>query len=348
MLAGADLWSLLSLTAVPLVQLLALVLAGIALHRVGILDEPSIDRLVRLVISVTLPCLMFSTVVRQFRPYTPEFARWYVLPLAAVGMVGLAAAVAAGAARWLVVPERRGAFRVVCVFHNAGYLNIPIVAALYGQEAGNGRSADQMLVILFLFILGISPLMWSVGVSWLRTDGPEARGDGAWRIQQMISPPFVANVAAVVLCLTDVPTRVSGYRLEQMLAPVRWTGECTIPLIMLTLGGILAGLRSKRAVGVASVLAAMGLRFVAMPLAGLGLLGWLVAHGLLAKSYAIILFLQTMMPTATGMAVAARRYGSVQTSEYVNGAVFILYVVSLVIIPFWLMVWGAVQGFGIP
>jgi hypothetical protein len=55
-----------------------------------------------------------------------------------------------------------------------------------------------------------------------------------------------------------------------------------------------------------------------------------------------------MMPTATGMAVAARRYGSDDTSQYVGRAVFILYIVCLFTIPFWLMVWALAHGFDVP
>ena len=340
-------WSLLSLTGAPLLQLLALVVAGIVLYRLRILDEPMVDRLARLVISVTLPCLILATIVTRFRPYAAGFAGWYVLPLAAVGVVMAAAAVASVMARWIVPAPRRPAFRVVCSFHNAGYLNIPIVAAIYAHGEGHG-DAEGMLVLLFLFILGISPMMWSLGVRWLRADGGPPSVNRGWRVRQILSPPFVANVLAVGLCLLNLPTRVGAETLAQVLAPIRWTGDCTIPLIMLTLGGILAGLRSAQRPPMRSIVAAGGFRFVVMPLLGLAVLGGLLAHGWLPKGYAVILFLQTMMPTATGMAVAARRYGSAETSEYVNGMVFVLYLAALVVIPFWLMVWGGLFGFAVP
>lgn len=347
MLAVGDCWSLLSITAVPLLQLMALVLAGTLLYRFGVLSDTTVDLLVRLVITLTLPCLIVSKIVSQFRPYQPQFAHWYLLPAAAVAMVSLTALVATVVARWIVPFEYRRAFRVLCAFHNAGYLNIPIIAALYATESVNGQSADQMLVVLFLFILGISPMMWTLGVRWLRSPQTALAKDRRWRIKQIISPPFVANVLGVILCLLDVPTRIAPARLEQILAPVTWVGQCTIPLIMLSLGGILAGLRGGQRPPIGSILAAAVLRFVVIPLTGLAVLGWLLGHHLLPKSYAVILFLQTMMPTATGMAVAARRYGTSQTSQYVGRVVFILYLACLVAIPFWLMVWAAVHGFAI-
>ncbi|MFQ6049403.1 MAG: AEC family transporter, partial [Phycisphaerae bacterium] len=250
--------------------------------------------------------------------------------------------------RWTAPAKHRQAFRVICTFHNAGYLNIPIVAALYGPGQRYGISADQMLVVLFLFILGISPLMWSLGVRWLRADASGPATHSRRRLRQMISPPFLAHAVAVSLCLLDLPPRISPAVLQRVLAPVQWTGACTIPLMMLVLGGILAGLRPDQRLARGSVLAAAVMRFLLLPALGLAVLMWLLERGWLSKAYAVILFLQTMMPTATGMAVAARRYGTPATSEYVGGTVFALYVASIGAIPAWLAVWGLVVGFHVP
>lgn len=347
MLASTDFASLLWLTAAPMLQLLALVVGGLILFRLSVLDASAVDVLARLVLTVTLPCMIVDKVVMQFRPYSEQFAHWYIMPLAAFVIVGVAAVLSGAVAHWVVPFERRRAFRVVCSFHNAGYLNIPIVAVLYSQGTHHGRSADEMLVVLFLFILGISPLMWSVGVKWLRTDGRDDDGPSGSGLRKLLSPPFLANVLAIGVCLLNLPTWVSSETLGRVLAPVHWTGQATIPLIMLSLGGILAELRGARRPPVRSIMAAMGLRFVLFPIVGWAVLGGLAGAGILAKPYAVILFLQTIMPTATGMAVAARRYGTTETSEFVNGAVFVLYLVALVAIPVWLMIWALTYGFAI-
>ena len=157
--------------------------------------------------------------------------------------------------------------------------------------------------------------------------------------------PFISSVTAVCLCLAGAPQSMPGEWLGALLNPLVILGECAVPVIMISLGGMLAALElngqfAKREIGVAAVI-----RLIGLPAVAFGVLVFLLQREVIPLAWAVLLFIQTMTPTATNIAVIARRYGSPEASIYLNRGLLILYVACLVTIPIWLAVWAASVGF---
>lgn len=329
-------WSIL-----PLARLGALVAIGAILFRKQIMTKAAVDALARLTVALLLPSFIAASILTQFRPGREFYEGWYFLPISAVAMIAgfalLAWPIAAGARRWL-----HPRYTVATLsFHNAGYLAIPIVTELYAREPLQ-QYQGSMLALLFLFIMGISPLMWSVGVAAFREPaGPD--GPPAWR--QAISPPFVASVVSVLACLLGIPTWVEPPVLTQILSPFTLLGNCTVPLMMLILGATLVQLDRSYRPPVWLSAAALALRLVLFPAMVFGLLGLLLHAGWLDRPKAVILFIESAMPTAVAMTVIAHRYGSERAAHAVSGLIFLQYLFAAATLPIWLTAWGAVFGY---
>jgi len=350
--ASTDLQAILPITLGPLAKIFALSLIGALLWRFKVLDSQGVDTLTRLVVQLLLPLLIFTEVVDQFRPEAPEYAGWSLMPLVAILTIGAALGFAVLPARLLCAPQKRRPFAAMLAFHNAGYIPLALIDAIYGQRPELAAAHDHMLVLLFLYLLGQSPLLWLLGVSILRKTREEgARGpaeaNGLRRWLGILSPPFVANVAAIGLCLLRVPQSVPAAWVGALLSPLKLLGQCTTPVIMVTLGAMLGELDfsnrpAKREIGSLALL-----RLMALPGAGYLILAALLHAGLLPRSWAMLLFLQTLTPTATNLAVMARAYGSDEASDFVNHSILVLYVASLATIPFWLTLWAAKIGLNV-
>ncbi|OPZ22409.1 MAG: Membrane transport protein [candidate division BRC1 bacterium ADurb.BinA364] len=339
----------LPMTFPPLAGIFLMIALGAILNKRGMLGASSIDALVGLVVNVTLPLLIFCQVVGEFRPDAPEYAGWAVLPLAAIASTLFSLALAYFIARPLCRAERRRPFMAMTAFQNSGFIPLAVMAGLFGGDPAQQALRDRMQVMLFLYILGFSPFMWASSVAILRGGRPLAAGESnGWRrkLRGAINPPFVSNVAAIALCLARLPERLPEESLAAMLAPFRALGDCTVPIVMLALGGMLSSLDfakrpAKREIGVL-ILIRLGL------LPGLWFAGIHALPALqgAALAMAFVLFVESTMPSATNMAVIARHYGEAHAEDFINHAMFFCYLAALATVPIWLTAWA--MAFGLP
>jgi predicted permease len=334
----------------PLGTILVPCLLGAGLLKLKIIDQKAVDVLTRLVVQVFVPCLIFSKVVGEFRPGTAEYAGWYWMPLVALVSISLVLLMSAGVSRLVCPPINRRPFTIMLGFQNAGYFPLVILAGLYGQNPETAPFLDRTLVLLFLFILGQSPLMWVLSVAIIRKtrnpgNGAGANGNGAAKWTEILTMPFLSSVTAICICLSGAPQRIPPEWLAACLNPLSILGDCAVPVIMISLGGMLASLEfdgqfARREIGIAAII-----RLIGLPALAFGLLGFLLAREIIPMAWAVLLFVQTMTPTATNIAVIARRYGSPEASIYLNRGLLILYLACLVTIPIWLAVWATSIGF---
>ena len=343
-LAAID-WSqmgqLAGMSILPLVRLGVLVAVGAVLFRRGTITKATVDALSRLTVALLLPAFVATSVLSQFRPGHDFYQGWYFLPISAVLMIAAFAVLA-----WPIAYSGRNwlhpRYTVATLsFHNAGYLAIPIVTELYAHGP-LARHQGGMQALLFLFIMGISPLMWSVGVMAFR-GGVQADGDATWR--KAISPPFVASVASVLACLLQIPQQVSPETLTQILSPFTMLGTCTVPLMMLILGATLVQLDHSYRPPLGLSAMALTLRLVIFPALVFGLLSLLLHWGVLDRSKAIILFIESAMPTAVAMTVIAHRYGNERVAQAASGLIFLQYLFAAATLPIWLTIWGLLYGY---
>ncbi len=330
-------------SVIPLAKLGVLVALGAILFRKQVITKTTVDALLRVTVALLLPCYIATSILPQFRPGQAFYHGWYFLPISAVLMIGAFAVLAWPISRagrnWL---EPRYTLATLS-FHNAGYLALPIIAELYGYGQLKAQQG-AMLALLFLFIMGVSPLLWSVGVLAFReTEG--TNGEATWR--KAISPPFVASATSVTACLLHIPQQVNPAVLKQILSPFAALGACTVPMMMLILGATLAQLDHSYRPSRWLTAAALSLRLVIFPGLVFGLLSLLLAWGVLDRPKALILFIESAMPTAVAIVVIAHRYAGQRVAHAASGLIFQQYVAAAITLPLWLTVWGAMYGFGL-
>ncbi len=313
-----------------LLQVGVLILCGFVLARLRVLGERDTDALVRVTVVLLLPMLILGTVVDRFRPGAKEFEGWILLPILALLFIA-----GAGLLGWVLYPLfapresrdpiQRRTFAAMSSVLNAGYLPLPILAALYADQPAKQAYA---FVLCFLFILGMSPTMWGPVVTFL--SGSRGRRD---TLRRILSPPFLANIVAVGIALTGLPAAMPPRVLTAILQPVRWLGDCTIPVIMISLGTMLARIRPEHAVPRRIVLGVVFTKLILWPAVVFAVLAWGVRNRSWGEVMVVLLGLQALSPPATGLSLIGRSYCTESQSQMINQIILASYLASIVTIP---------------
>jgi predicted permease len=327
------------------VAVYAVIAVGATLRRVGWLTEEADQSLLRLVIRVLYPALIFSIVSNN--PALKQAGNLLLAPLIGFGTIalglGLAGAVGRLPMRWngLTSDRQRRTFAACVGIYNYGYIPIPLVKLLFG---------DATLGVLFVHNVGAELAVWTLGVLLLSGHLGRDKGSGTvcaehpeGRSGKRYLTPFPvwlsgmlnAPTIAIVLALAVNFLGAAGLLPECLAKAVEWLGQAAIPMSMVLIGAVLA---DEMRPGEQSPTRAQGAKLVAWSLLlrlGLLPLGFLLLAMALPCSIELkrVVVIQAAMPAATFPIVLARHYGGdpgVGVRVALGTAI-----VSLITIPLW-------------
>jgi len=289
---------------------------GAGLRRVGWLNAEADSSLLKLVVNLLYPALIFENV--HANSALRESGNLVWAPL--VGFVTIAGGIAVCyyAARLLgLAGAGQRTFAFTTGIYNYAYITVPLMAALFGRES---------LGVLFAHNVGVEAAIWTVGVLVLA--GHSLRE--GWR--QLYSPPVLALVLAVGVNLAGL----GGHVPEVGLGVIRTLAACAIPLGLLLSGATMAEhlfTRPAELFAWRTSLGAVALRLGV--LSGLFLL--LAKFGPFSADLKHVILVQATMPAAFLPLVIVKHYGG-DSLTAVRG-VLATVVASVVLMPLWLH-WG--------
>jgi predicted permease len=297
-------------------------LSGIFFRR-GVLTDAMVTALTQATIVLFLPCLILDKILTGFSP--SDFQLWWTLPLASVVMtlIGLALAALAFARE---LPEKKSMLAVASM-QNAGYLVLPIGAALYPDRF------DEFALYVSLFILGFNPVLWSLGK--LLTTSGDPGGGLDWR--GLLNPPLVSCLSAMVLVLTGLHRLIPAPVLET----IELVGDGAVPVATVVLGAMLGGLTFRLRPHLWDAARVVVVKYVCLPVATIAFLV-LTDIGAGNPLLARFLVLEAASAPAVGLILQVRAYGGDENK--VGTVMLVSYVLCVVSLPVWLAVWEIVSG----
>ncbi len=170
-----------------------------------------------LVIEVSLPCLVFVNIVRNFDPAL--MPGWWRLPLWWTGFTLCSFALSA-AASLLAEKNHRREFFFALFFQNVMFFPLPILASIFGP--GSVFVASLFLFGLFhpSFYFSIYPLFFPGSNLKLR-----------W--ERILNPVLVCTILAVAVTHTQTSEQIPAF----FMASLQTISGMAIPLLMILLGG---------------------------------------------------------------------------------------------------------------
>ena len=277
-------WQLLLL----MLPVFGLVAVGVAVRRAHWIEGPAETSLIRLVVNVCFPCLVFESVAGNAALHEPGNLLLPPLLGFAITAVSLRLCLVAGSALGLTVGHGKRTFALATGVCNYGYLPLPIMAAIWGRESQG---------ILLVHNVGVEAAMWTVGV--LVLNGLSLRE--GWK--KLVNPMVVTLIVSVVINLAGWSRFVPRVALD-VIHPL---AACAIPLGLMTVGVSLANyLGEPRALFNPKItLGACALRLGILPVLILCVARWLPCSVELKR----VLVVQAAMPAAVFPIVLARHYG---------------------------------------
>ncbi len=227
-----------------MVTLFIIVLLGYVLCKRGYMGDKFDQKLSSIVIDVTSPALILSSVMGDCRP-----DRTLILPLLGVGFLTYIVLMVYGF--WvprLITHDRddRGMIGFALMFANVGFIGYPVVASVFGPEAVFYASLLNMPNTFFVFTAGV---MLVRGEYSIRQLNPKV----------LFSPSMVAAFLAALAVALDI--RVP----EAVAQPVTMVGAVTVPAALMIIGSSMARLPLRQIVGSPKVYVSAALRLLVVP-----------------------------------------------------------------------------------
>lgn len=277
-------WQLL-LLVLPVFALIAI---GVVVRRVHWVEGEAETSLIRLVVNLLYPCLIFESVAGNAALRSP--GNLLLPPLVGFVMtfIGIRAGLLVAKAIGLHVGTGLRTFALAVGVTNYGYLPLPIMAAMWGEESRG---------VLLVHNVGVEAAIWTVGLLVL---SGESLREG-WR--KLVTPVMITLVLAVICNLTGVTPLLPKLVTDTIHA----LGVCGIPLGLIMTGVNLANyLNEPRQLFDAKVtVAAMALRLGLLPIVMLVVAKYLPCPVELKR----VLLVQAAMPVAVVSIIIARMYG---------------------------------------
>lgn len=301
-------------TAIFQLFLISLV-AGICV-RLNWVSREQIKSLTAVTINIFLPCLIMAKTLTQFHPRTmPD---WWILPLAGMGLVlpGLFFS-----ALFFGFKKDKKHFMAMACMQNAMFIVLPIGRLLFVEQF------DLFALYCFLVVMGITPVMWSLGKVMLAS-----RAHGGFHLKNLMTPPLVAIFISVGMALFDLSSLVP----HTVIASMTLVGEAGIPLAIFILGGTLGTICARDLPGFKDILIVFLVKFILVP----GCVFALLSHikGLLScPLICSMLIIQAASPPATNLVLITENYGG--DTRAVSSMMLVQYLAAIVMMPLWIALW---------
>ena len=327
----------------PVARLVAATLTGFLIFKIRVVQRHLLRPVVFTIVNIIFPLYFVHTMPSQWADGLEAGWGWMLVFFFAYLFFFV---VQLGLGRLLINRTRLLAtdhpqeLLVLFAMHNAGYIPIPIIAALAPPAVSVYMSFYMMAFVLSFFTVAV----WLIqGAAHIR-DARGRQADARSAVPAASHPPlrFKLN-APIVGILTGLLLGVTGwYELVPgwVKLPFRWSATIALDAIMVVLGGVLAGIPAE---GLSYRKEFGGLVLVKMvlyPAAVLGALALVPLSGLappVASGIKLAFVVEAVVPPATNILVLTKAYGTRDQVEYAGAAIVTTYLASVVLLPLFLV-----------
>ncbi len=262
----------------------------------------------KMVMNVFLAGMILSSVINKDLDMTKGDMLFGIGMLAVMQLICLAVGYITPAAMRIKDGDK-GIYRLVTSFSNLGFMGVPIIAAVYGENA------------IFFASLGNIPfniLLYTVGVMFLQRGSDRKE---KINIKSMINVPIIATVVATIIFMFEIPMPQIVEDAADMLS------DACIPLSMMCIGLSLGNVSIKEAFIHPRIYGMNFMRLLIAPIAVWFVLQFFITDIVMLGSIVII----AACPPAVVCAILGMDYGrdGVEASE----AIFVGTVLSMFTIP---------------
>lgn len=286
--------------------LLILMFTGYMANRFGILGKEAQKWLSKLLINITCPALILSSVTTGERLQSNEIL---IMIFGIVILYYLFVPIIAKAFSFGVKEERRSEFECMLIYSNLGFMGIPVANAVLGKES-------ILYISIVMSVCNIS--LFSYAILLL---GNKKTAGQKMKISKMINPGTLSAVAAVLLYALHISIP------SILLEPITSVGNTTTPLAMLVIGASLANSRLREMLNEKSMIYFTILRLIVLP----AIVGAICKFFVTDRILYGVLVLISAMPVASNIVMLCNELD--RDGDYIAKGVFFSTLFSVITIP---------------
>ena len=234
------------------VIMVVMIAVGYILTKIGTLSEKGAGEITKILLNVVTPCLIISSFLSAESGSVSPIS---LLLAAALPLLSMVIAVFVSYAFFKKEsPERKRVLRFSIVFGNVGFMGMPLVTSILGEQG---------VIFASFFIVMFNIFCWTYGYTMMS-------GEKKIKIKSiLINPGTIGLVIGLPLYLLNVDLP------EVINAPVEYFADLNTPLAMVIVGSNIAKVKFKEFLTDISVYKTAVARLFIAPLIFFGIL-WLI------------------------------------------------------------------------
>lgn len=209
-----------------MIQLFLVIALGYLLLKIKILDVDFNKRLTTLLLSVTTPALIVSSVLSTN-------IEKQISEIVFVFIVGIVIFLVLPILGFLIVKvmrvplQQQGLYIFMTMFSNIGFMGFPVMKSIFGNQAVFLTAIFNMIFNLLVFTVGILFMNYH-SVQKIKIN-----------LKQLLSPGVIASLVALFIYFTGLQV------LDVLSSTITMIGDITTPIAMLLIGSTLATIPVK-------------------------------------------------------------------------------------------------------
>lgn len=296
------------------------IVIGISLNKLKILNLESNKHLTNLVIYLTTPCLLFSSMLGQHVQKDLYKNTIFALIISLTLMLLMAILSTYFVSKMKSVQTADiGVFAVAMTACNSGFMGFPIAKSVFGNPIFYYIIVQNVILNIYLFFISVIQLHIK--------DGPAQNASFKERISKLfLNPVVLISFISIFLLFTN--TTVPKYP----LGIIKSIGDITIPLSMIIVGVQLGNSNLKRAFSSSPYFITAFMKLIFFPLFSFIIMYFIP----LDNSLKLSLVLTTTFPTAVisvSIAEYEEKNATVMAENVACTTIF-----SMITLPIWLMI----------
>lgn len=309
-----------------LIQLFLIICLGYLIFKVGILNENVNKHFNSLIINVTMPCMIVSSVLSMTnRPdssivvslFAVSIGFFIIMPILAFIIVKIMLKT------MHIEKTRQGVYMFMLIFSNIAFMGIPILQAACGEQ---GPTAVFYIAVLNIFF-NLASFTYGVIIM-----GYGNTVKTTLKLKSLISPGIISSVLAVIIYAFNLHFPAT---IENVISTV---GGLTSPLAMLLVGSTLAAMKLSEVFNEWRVYVFCIIKQIILPIILYPVFRLCISDDLLFN----VMFIEFLMPIANIALMIATEYKL--DYKFVSKTIFISTAMSLVTIPLVVYLCGIIYG----
>lgn len=292
-----------------MIVLFLVMLVGLLAYKKDYINDNASKKLSSIVVNIANPALILSSILGMDNTVTGQDL--LITMILAVAVFASLLVLAIFVPRVFGVDRSAyGAYRVMTVFSNIGFMGFPIISAVYGNSA---------LLYGTLFLIPYNVLIYTYGVYTMK-NGRGGKKE-PFRPGLILNTGVIACVIAIVLFAFDVKLPAFASSVISMLS------NLTAPLSMMVIGASMAVIDMKKLAGDYKLLLFAAFKLLFVPIVGTLIVRQFVANEIICGVTMVML----ATPVGSMTAMLAQEYDG--DYELASKGVMLTTLLSVVTLP---------------